>query len=99
MVASDTYMRFWFPGVPAIVWVLIFSLLLLATNLLSVHSYGRFEFWFAMIKVAVLAALIPPRSPPRLRGRAPPPYPDPRGVLPPGAPAAPSTTTAPLVRF
>src|ERR1700680_29037 len=42
MVASATYMRLWFPGVPAITWVLIFSLFLLSTNLLSVHSYGRF---------------------------------------------------------
>src|SRR6266567_8073601 len=48
MVASATYMRLWFPRAPAIAWVLIFSLFLLAINLLSVRSYGRFEFWFAM---------------------------------------------------
>lgn len=58
MVASATYMKLWFPGVPAIVWVAIFSIFLLSTNLLSVHSYGRFEFWFAMIKVAVIAAFV-----------------------------------------
>src|SRR3954466_9405517 len=58
MVASATYMRLWFPGVPAIVWVVIFSIFLLSTNLLSVHTFGRFEFWFAMIKVAVIAAFI-----------------------------------------
>jgi AAT family amino acid transporter len=58
MVASATYMQLWFPTVPAIVWVVIFSILLLSTNLLSVHSFGRFEFWFAMIKVAVIAAFI-----------------------------------------
>lgn len=58
MVAAATYMKLWFPGVPAIVWVVIFSIFLLSTNLLSVHSYGRFEFWFAMIKVAVIAAFV-----------------------------------------
>src|SRR5271170_5683379 len=44
MVASATYMQFWFPHVPAIVWVCIFSVVLLSINFLSVHSYGRFEF-------------------------------------------------------
>lgn len=58
MVASATYMQFWFPRVSPIVWAAIFSAFLLGTNLLSVHSYGRFEFWFAMIKVAVIAAFI-----------------------------------------
>ncbi len=58
MVASATYMQLWFPRVPAIVWVFVFSAFLLAINFLSVHSYGRFEFWFAMIKVAVIAVFI-----------------------------------------
>jgi L-asparagine transporter-like permease len=58
MVASATYMKLWFPGTPPIVWVVILSVFLLSTNLLSVHSFGRFEFWFAMIKVAVIAAFI-----------------------------------------
>ena len=54
MVASATYMQLWFPGVPAIVWVVVFSAFLLAINLLAVKSYGRFEFWFAMIKLRSL---------------------------------------------
>src|SRR5271154_5052690 len=58
MVASATYMQFWFPRVPATIWVFAFSVFLLGMNFLSVHSYGRFEFWFAMIKVAVIAAFI-----------------------------------------
>ena len=58
LVASATYMQFWFPRVPALVWVAVFSAFLLSTNLLSVHTYGRFEFWFAMIKVAVIAIFI-----------------------------------------
>src|ERR1700704_761042 len=58
MVASATYMQLWFPRVSAIIWVFAFSAFLLSINLLSVHSYGRFEFWFAMIKVAVIAAFV-----------------------------------------
>jgi AAT family amino acid transporter len=58
MVASATYMQLWFPRVSAAVWVFVFSGVLLSINLLSVSSYGRFEFWFAMIKVAVIAAFV-----------------------------------------
>ena len=88
MVASATYMKLWFPTVPAIVWVVIFSIFLLSTNLLSVHSYGRFEFWFAMIKVAVIAAFIIVGSSLLLSGRAVPQYITNGGFFPLG-PAAP----------
>lgn len=58
MVASATYMAYWFPSVPAIAWVVIASVLLLGVNLLAVGDYGRFEYWFAMIKVVVIIAFI-----------------------------------------
>jgi L-asparagine transporter-like permease len=58
LVASATYMMFWFPSAPAWLWVAIFSAVLLLINLRSVGAYGRFEFWFAMIKVATIAAFI-----------------------------------------
>jgi AAT family amino acid transporter len=88
MVASATYMKLWFPGVPAIVWVVIFSIFLLSTNLLSVHSYGRFEFWFAMIKVAVIAVFVVLGSLLLLSGRAAAQYTAHGGFFPLG-PAAP----------
>jgi amino acid transporter, AAT family len=74
MVASATYMQLWFPQMPAIVWVFVFSALLLAVNFLSVHNYGRFEFWFAMIKVAVIAIFIVLGAALLLTGRAAPQY-------------------------
>jgi len=74
LVASATYMKFWVRGVPAWMWVALFSAFLLATNLLSVHSYGRFEFWFAMIKVAVIAIFIVLGAALLLSGRATPQY-------------------------
>jgi amino acid transporter, AAT family len=58
LVASATYMMFWFPSAPAWMWLAIFSVLLLVINLRSVGAYGRFEFWFAMIKVATIVAFI-----------------------------------------
>jgi amino acid transporter, AAT family len=58
LVASATYMRYWFPAVPALVWIALFSLLLIVVNLRSVGDYGRFEFWFAMIKLATMVTFI-----------------------------------------
>jgi L-asparagine transporter-like permease len=84
MVASATYMMFWFPKVPALVWVTVFSAFLLLTNFMSVHSYGRFEFWFAMIKVAVIAAFIVLGSFLLFSGRAVPQYTSQGGFFPLG---------------
>lgn len=58
LVASATYMTYWLPAVPGEVWVFVFSALLLLVNLRSVSSFGRFEFWFAMIKFATIVAFI-----------------------------------------
>ncbi|MDQ1409943.1 MAG: amino acid transporter, family [Acidobacteriaceae bacterium] len=58
LVASATYMSYWFPSVPALVWVATFSVLLLLINLVSVGSFGQFEYWFAMIKVMTISAFI-----------------------------------------
>ncbi len=58
LVASATYMTYWFPAVPGEVWVLLFSALLVLVNLRSVNTFGRFEFWFSMIKFATIVAFI-----------------------------------------
>ncbi len=84
MVASATYMQLWFPRVPALVWVVLFSAVLLLINLLSVGDYGRFEFWFAMIKVAVIAAFILLGASLLLSGHAAPQYTAQGGFFPLG---------------
>ncbi|MGW1283912.1 amino acid permease, partial [Streptomyces sp. NPDC002586] len=48
----------WVPGVPQWAWALIVMSVLTATNLVSVGSYGEFEFWFAGIKVVAIGAFI-----------------------------------------
>jgi L-asparagine transporter-like permease len=58
MIASATYMGYWFPQVPRLAWIGIFSALLLLINFRAVQTYGRFEFWFAMIKVITIAAFV-----------------------------------------
>ncbi|MFI6492318.1 amino acid permease [Streptomyces sp. NPDC050564] len=48
----------WIPAVPQWGWALIVMVVLTASNLASVGSYGEFEFWFAGIKVVAIAAFI-----------------------------------------
>ncbi len=58
LVASAIYMGYWFPAVPGVVWVVVFSAFLLLVNARSVGDYGRFEYWFAMIKLATMAVFV-----------------------------------------
>jgi GABA permease len=57
-VAGAGLVRFWMPQAPA--WLVSLALLvaLTFTNLFSVRGYGEFEFWFASIKVAAIAAFL-----------------------------------------
>ncbi len=48
----------WVPVVPAWMWVLVFVVALTAVNLFGVRNYGRFEFWFAAIKVAAIIVFL-----------------------------------------
>ena len=58
VVAAAIYCSFWFPRVPGWLWVVIFSLGLLATNAWSVASFGEFEYWFALIKVVTIVLFL-----------------------------------------
>ncbi|MFJ9536208.1 amino acid permease [Streptomyces sp. NPDC101225] len=56
--AGATILESWIPAVPQWGWALIVMVVLTATNLVSVGSYGEFEFWFAGIKVVAIGAFI-----------------------------------------
>ena len=88
LVASATYLVYWFPTVPALLWVVVFSVALLLINLLSVGNYARFEYWFAMIKVVTIAAFIVLGAALLLSGRVVPEYTAHGGFFPKG-PLAP----------
>ncbi|MGA2019483.1 MAG: amino acid permease [Candidatus Sulfotelmatobacter sp.] len=88
LVASATYMAYWFPAVPGELWVILFSALLLVVNLRSVLAFGRFEFWFAMIKFATIVAFILAGAALLFSGRVAPQYTAHGGFLPKG-PIAP----------
>ncbi|MEU9732676.1 amino acid permease [Streptomyces sp. NPDC048002] len=56
--AGAVILEGWIPSVPQWAWALIVMVVLTATNLVSVGSYGEFEFWFAGIKVVAIGAFI-----------------------------------------
>ena len=58
VVAGAIYCAFWFPQVPAPVWIAVFSIALVAINTLSIEDFGSIEYWFAMIKVVTILAFL-----------------------------------------
>jgi amino acid transporter, AAT family len=85
LTASAAYMAYWFPVLPGELWVILFSALLLLVNLRSVGSYGRFEFWFSMIKLATIVAFIVAGAALLFSGRVAPQYTAHGGFFPKGA--------------
>lgn len=57
-VAGAKVLNFWLPGVPTWVLSLVLMLLMTGTNLISVSSFGEFEFWFAGIKVGAIIVFL-----------------------------------------
>jgi len=58
LTAIGHYIHFWWPEIPLWVSSLFFFVLITALNLASVKVYGETEFWFSIIKVAAIIAMI-----------------------------------------
>ena len=58
ITAVGVYVRYWLPDVPQWLPSLIALGVLYGTNLLAVRVFGELEFWFALIKVVTIVALI-----------------------------------------
>ncbi|MEN3929525.1 D-serine/D-alanine/glycine transporter [Microvirga sp. W0021] len=58
VVAISHYCQFWYPDMPNWISGLACILLLLVLNLVTVKMFGELEFWFAMIKIVAIVALI-----------------------------------------
>ena len=52
------YVNYWLPDVPSWVSAAIFLVVITLVNLINVKAYGEFEFWFAIIKVVAIIAMI-----------------------------------------
>lgn len=58
VTAVGIYIKFWFPGVPQWGTALACLILMTSINLIHVKLFGEFEFWFALIKVVTIIAMI-----------------------------------------
>ena len=58
LTAIGVYVRWWLPAVPQWLPALVALLALYGSNLLAVRMFGELEFWFALIKVVTIVALI-----------------------------------------
>ncbi|WP_026566828.1 amino acid permease [Bacillus sp. UNC41MFS5] len=57
IIAVGVYVQYWF-DIPQWIPALVCLILLLGLNLLTVKLFGELEFWFAIIKVITILALI-----------------------------------------
>jgi AAT family amino acid transporter len=84
VVAAATYMRQWYPAVPAVGWMVIFAVFLLAINFFSVGHYGTFEYWFALLKVITIFVFIVTGAALLFAGKVQPQYVTQGGFAPKG---------------
>lgn len=58
VTAVALYMKFWFPDSPSWIWIASVILVILAINLSKVKVFGEAEFWFTLVKVGAIIAMI-----------------------------------------
>lgn len=58
VTAVGIYMGIWFPDIPQWIWALSSLALMGCINFIAVKVFGEFEFWFALIKVVAIIAMI-----------------------------------------
>jgi AAT family amino acid transporter/D-serine/D-alanine/glycine transporter len=58
ITAVGVYVHYWYPAIPQWVPALVTLGLLYFANLITVKLFGEIEFWFALIKVVTIVAVI-----------------------------------------
>jgi AAT family amino acid transporter len=58
ITAVGIYMEYWYPDVPRWIWALAALVIMATVNFLAVKAYGELEFWFALIKIVTIIAMI-----------------------------------------
>ncbi|WKD58307.1 Proline-specific permease ProY [Corynebacterium capitovis DSM 44611] len=58
LTAIGIYMGFWFPDVSRWVWIVVALLIVGAANVASTRAFGELEFWFTLVKVGAVVAMI-----------------------------------------
>ncbi|MGA6135754.1 amino acid permease [Acinetobacter dispersus] len=58
LTAIGLYIQYWWPEIPTWVSALAFFILINGINLLHVKFFGEMEFWFSIIKILAILAMI-----------------------------------------
>ncbi|NRD78315.1 amino acid permease [Bacillus sp. BRMEA1] len=58
ITAVGVYMQYWFPNTSGWIWALVALIIMSIVNFLAVKLYGELEFWFALIKIITICAMI-----------------------------------------
>ncbi len=58
ITAVGIYVKYWFPAIPQWISALGGMLIVTLANVTAVKYYGEFEFWFALIKVTTIVAML-----------------------------------------
>lgn len=58
VIAIAGYVHFWWPDLPGWIPAIATIILLFSLNMLSVRLFGETEFWFSLIKIIAIVALI-----------------------------------------
>lgn len=58
LTAAGLYIQYWIPNIPQWVPSFVVLVVLLIMNMAAVKLFGEMEFWFALIKVVAILALI-----------------------------------------
>ncbi|MDR3435569.1 amino acid permease [Telmatospirillum sp.] len=58
ITAVGVYTHFWWPDLPQWIPALVAVVCMSSINFLAVGLYGEFEFWFALIKVCTIVAML-----------------------------------------
>nr|WP_145101954.1 amino acid permease [Sporomusa sp. KB1] len=58
ITAVGVYVNYWLPELPQWIPALLAVIFMTGVNLVAVEAYGEFEFWFALIKIIAIIALI-----------------------------------------
>ena len=58
LAVVGSFVNYWFPNIPKWVSAAVFLVAIAALNLMGVNKFGEFEFWFAIIKIVAVLAMI-----------------------------------------
>lgn len=56
--AAGVFLDYWFPNLPHWITALICLVVITVANMITVKSFGEFEFWFSIIKVTAVIGMI-----------------------------------------